>query len=372
VKLLYVNGSFEGGSILSTRQLLERLPTETIDWQLLRASPQSPLAGYLRRRMTNLAVKLGGDEPDNIVEAANRMWGRSPVPISGNESSSVAVENATRTVLADWQPDVVVVSSVERVPWRRIRRAALAAGTPCVLYLREEALLPHLELTTPPDLLLANSRGLVDRCRDLGYEARLVPSVVDLATSTVESTRRAALLINPTASYGLDRAIELAETFPEVPFVLQESVQLSPDQRASVHLLCSRLANVEFREFSPDPAHVYRDAKVLLAPYTDFLESNRPRSVLEAQANGIPVLGSARAGLRDAVGTGGTLLSVDATSAEWAHAFQQIWSAERYRELVAAARDHAGRDEVQPATIVDSFVAAIATVGSSNGLPGRG
>ena len=149
MKLLYVNGTYEGGSILSTRELLTRLPGHGVESRLISAQKETAIAAYLRRRTTNLAVKLGGSEPGNIVERSNRLWGRKAKKVAAAEWSSPAVENAAAIVLADWKPDVVVVSSVDRVAWRRIRRDTAKAGVKCVLYLREEALLPHLDLTTP-------------------------------------------------------------------------------------------------------------------------------------------------------------------------------------------------------------------------------
>ena len=227
-----------------------------------------------------------------LLRRANRLWGRKATKVAAAEWSSTAVENAAATALADWKPDVVVVSSVDRTAWRRIRRDTAKAGVKCVLYLREEALLPHLDLTTPPDLVLANSRGLVDSCRALGWEATLVPSVIDLSACEVDSERTKALLINPTRAYGLERAVELAEACPDIGFVFQESTRLTPDELGVVTSICERFSNIEFREFCTNPADIYRDARVLLAPYTDFLESNRPRSVLEAQWNGIPIIGN--------------------------------------------------------------------------------
>ena len=360
MKLLYVNGTCEGGSILSTRELVARLGAHGVESRLISARKETTIAGYSRRRMTNLAVKLGGPEPDNIVEQSSRLWGRRPKKITANEWSSTAVENAARTFLIDWKPEVVVVSSVDRVAWRRIRRDTANAGVKCVLYLREEALLPHLDLTIPPDLVLANSRGLVDSCSALGWEAQLVPSVIDLSACKVTSERTKALLINPTAAYGLERAVELAEACPEIGFVFQESTRLTPDELGVVTSICERFSNIEFREFCTNPADIYRDARVLLAPYTDFLESNRPRSVLEAQWNGIPVIGTSRAGLQDAVGSGGVLLTADASVQQWVHVLSSASSDDEfYSELVELSRVHASREEVAPQSIVTTFISLI-------------
>ena len=75
MKLLYVNGTYEGGSILSTRELLTRLPGHGVESRLISAQKETAVAAYLRRRMTNLAVKVGGPEPDNSVERGQALYG---------------------------------------------------------------------------------------------------------------------------------------------------------------------------------------------------------------------------------------------------------------------------------------------------------
>lgn len=360
MKILYINGTYEGGSLRSTRELLAQLPREDAVSRLILAQQPGRIDGYLRRRATNLAVKLGGHEPQNIVERMNRTLGRRATYLGSDEWSSSVVENAAAAFSASWNPDVVVVSSVDRVAWRRIRRDTADAGVPCVLYLREEALLAHLGLTAPPDLVLANSRGLVDSCKRLGFDAVLVPSVIDLGRCEIESERTTALLVNSTIAYGLERVIELAELCPNIDFVLQESTQMTTTDVDLTKSSCRQLGNLEFRPFRQNPADVYRDARVMLAPYTDSLESNRPRSVLESQWNGIPVVGTSRAGLRDAVGPGGVLLAPDAGMSEWVATLTALFeSSDVYNDLVTKAREHSQRDEVDPVTIGALFIAAL-------------
>ena len=45
--------------------------------------------------------------------------------------------------------------------------------------------------------------------------------MIDLSACEVDSERTKALLINPTAAYGLERAVELADACPEIGFVFQ-------------------------------------------------------------------------------------------------------------------------------------------------------
>ncbi len=96
---------------------------------------------------------------------------------------------------------------------------------------------------------------------------------------------------------------------------------------------------------------------MLLAP---FLLDGRPRVVLEAQSNGIPVLARDLPALRETVGTGGTLVRGDASAQEWADALgAMIDDPDDYQAACDAALEYAGREEVDPSVIVSRFEHAL-------------
>ena len=97
---------------------------------------------------------------------------------------------------------------------------------------------------------------------------------------------------------------------------------------------------------------LYGDARVLLVPYRT---NGRPRVVLEAQANGIPVLATDLPALTEAVGPGGVAVPEDAGPGEWAERLREMLDPARYDALAAAATAHAARDEVDPDAIVTRF-----------------
>jgi glycosyltransferase involved in cell wall biosynthesis len=104
---------------------------------------------------------------------------------------------------------------------------------------------------------------------------------------------------------------------------------------------------------------VYRDARILLATYP----SGRPRVVVEAQHNGIPVLAVNRPALAEAVGPGGVLVRTGASAREWADALGSIWDdARRYEELSIDALAHDGRADIDAQLIAEKFESAIETV----------
>ncbi len=170
--------------------------------------------------------------------------------------------------------------------------------------------------------------------------------------------------MNPVASYGLETALDLAAARPDVLFAFVEWWKLSDDERTALNdHLAAKLPNVLLRPATDDPGAVYADARVLLAP---FLLDGRPRVVLEAQANGIPVLARDLPALRETVGPGGRLVRSDAAIGEWAVALGElIDDPQRYREVCDAAARHAQREEVDPGVIVARFERALADLVAS-------
>ena len=362
LRILYVNGAAEGGSLISTQRLCGRLSARGHAVTLLHGRRGGERTERVYKRATNLEVKLGGRVGAHPLRRVNERIGarrRTDESAVVRTWTAYVVENSARRALGE-PYDVLVVSSVLRVAWLRLHRLARARGVPIVLYLREEALLAHLDLGAPPDLVLANSEALAEAVRARGEDCSVVPSVVDLAESRVDSTRRIALVVNPGTDYGMERVLELAAANPDIPFALQLSFQLTGGEHRRLSEAAAELPNVEIRPFTSDLTRVYGDARVMVAPYTETLESNRPRSVLEAQANGIPVLGSATAGLVETIGPGGITVAREADLDEWSAALRRLWSDDG--ELAEASRRHASRPEVDPDRIVDRFEAALASL----------
>src|SRR5262249_34932969 len=138
--------------------------------------------------------------------------------------------------------------------------------------------------------------------------------------------------------------------------VLQESWPLEPADRAELSRSIEELANVELRASVSSPGDVYRDARVLLATYP----VGRPRVIAEAQHNGIPVVAKDFPALSEAVGPGGVVVPLDASPDDWATVLGELWDDDqRYERMCAVAREHDGRDEMDPEKIAQRFEEAI-------------
>ena len=153
--------------------------------------------------------------------------------------------------------------------------------------------------------MLANSQTLVRGAEMHGVRAGFVPSIVNLDSARTETSRERILLVNPRREHGVDVVGSLAASFPTIEFVLQESWPLRDEERAVVDDIVSQRPNVVFRSRTDNPSDIYRDAAILLAPHK---LDNRPRTVLEALSNGIPVVCSDLPGLVESVGPAGICL----------------------------------------------------------------
>lgn len=272
---------------------------------------------------------------------------------------SPAPENALPDIAVNFRPDIVVGSSIARTTWRTIQQTCSELHIPTALYMREATATGHLSPRQGhpfrhDDLLLANSHTLVAAASAFGRTAHFVPSVVNLDRAKVDSTRERIILINPRREHGVELIEELAAQFRTIEFVLQESWPLKTKERHLVDSILARHPNVCFRPRTESPAEVFRDAAIVLAPHQ---MDNRPRSILEALSNGIPVIASDLPGLVESVGPGGMIA---ARPSEWLDAITKLWQDPvTYRNYQRAALTHSRRDEVLPENIVTAFLGHI-------------
>lgn len=356
MRILFVSGTAVGGSASSTRELATALAARGHEVGLLARVATAPRRWMLQHRLVNLAVaREGSGLGAGAAWAAGRIGRRARLVRTEpfREWSTILVENALAGVRGSFEPDVVVASSIGRMAWRSVRTELAAAGIPTVLYMREESSIGHLTSSgAPPDLLLANAHQHEVAARGAGFVAHVVPSVVDLTRARVATTREVVLFVNPVEVSGREIAVGVARACPDLRFAFVESWPLSDDERRWLDAACAGLANVERRPRVDDLARLYGDARVLLVPYRT---NGRPRVVLEAQVNGIPVLATDLPALTEAVGPGGVAVSFDAGPGEWARRLRDLLAPDRYDALAAVALEHAARPEVDPAAIVTRF-----------------
>ena len=363
LRVLFVSSTTEGGSGRSQRELNELLTDAGVDTMMLVDNEQGSMFGrFVHEHLWDASVKFR----NTPVLGESAAWlrtlpGRRASSLNPSEDGtkvllSPAPENALPDIAVTFRPDIVVGSSISRTTWRSIQATCETLHIPTALYMREAVAVGHLKPVKGhpfrrDDLLLANSQTLVTAAERVGARAHFVPSAVDLAPAAVESTRERILLINPRREHGVELVEVLAKHFRTIEFVLQESWNLTAAEQNHVDMILARHQNVIFRKRTDDRREVYRDAAIVLAPHQ---MDNRPRSILEALSNGIPVVASNLPGLRESVGPGGTIAS---TTGDWISAVDRLWKdSSYYLQVQHKAVSFANRAEVQPEHIVASFL----------------
>lgn len=359
-RLLFVSSATTGGSGRSQRELATQLERKGHEVRfVVDGGSEARPTRALYEQLSDLVARSENLPGRRIIEWIERQPGRRTrsAEIDGRlHVTSPIPQNALADQIREFAPDVVVANSLDRLAWRRVHHVCNRHGVPVVLYVRETDSLKHLEHGELPEVLVANAKSLQAALEGLGFPCSFVPSVIDMSTTLTASTRRVAFAINPIASRGVDVIWRLAEAAPEIPFVIQESWPLAPEELAEVHRRLAQLTNVEFRRNAPPGPLLYGDARVLLVPYR---VDNRPRVITEAQSNGIPVLAADVPALSEAIDAGGSVVEIDDIGA-WVAELRLLWSnQQRYDQLAAAALAHSRRPEIDPATIAGEFEALI-------------
>jgi glycosyltransferase involved in cell wall biosynthesis len=373
VRLLFVSGTTLGGSGRSQRELAAQLVRLGHDVLFL-VDDRRPATStrWLYEHLADLSVRLDGRPGRRAATWLASRQGRRTTPLTIGGLSHLAAalpQNALSPVVGLFQPDILVVSSVERWAWRNIHRQCREWGVPMVLYIRETDSLAHLAGGSVPDAVVANAESLAASVRSQGLPCAFVPSVIDVDVTRTGTTRRVALAINPIESRGGDIVWQVAHRLPAIPFVVQESWPLKGAQLASVEERVRALPNVEFRRTRPAGPDLYADCRVLLVPYR---VDNRPRVIAEAQANGIPAIVADVPALVEAVGPGGLSVPLNSIDA-WVDSLARLWDDEQlYLSLADAAAAHSTRPDIDPRQVVQRFIDVVAPLVAPGSARGAG
>ena len=252
---------------------------------------------------------------------------------------------AVARVTAKEKPDLIIVLQYQSV---RMALEALKTGIPILMQMADVEFHQHggafEALGNVP--CVANSHFTAKKYRDAyGVCPTVIYPLVNPARYKTTITKANITFINPHPMKGSHIAIEVARLCPEIPFAFYEAWPLSPEERAELSHKLAKLPNVALHPPQQDMRKVYAQCGVLLAP--SVCEEAYGRVATEAQINGIPVIGSTRGGLPEAIGPGGIQLDPDQPVGDWAEATRRLWRDEaRYAALSAAALQHAQRKEI--------------------------
>lgn len=229
---------------------------------------------------------------------------------------------------------------------------------PTLVYMHDGRPTPLGDALRAPHVgVAAVSRELARRIG--GAAATHLPPIVQRERYRVATSRRVALFVTPDRTKGLDTMLALAAARPDIPFAFQRSWPMRPAALAELRAALRALPNVELREAVSDPARLYGDARVLLAPSTQLEGWGRVAS--EALTSAIPVIARADGGLAEAVGEGGILVAPGAGFDAWLAALGRLWDdGGEYDAAVERAERAGRRDDLQPDVVAQRFEAAVA------------
>ncbi|MEJ6395919.1 glycosyltransferase [Gymnodinialimonas sp. 2305UL16-5] len=260
--------------------------------------------------------------------------------------------------VARFRPDVVVVQTRRSAA---LGQAFAKLGVPVVLYLRnvEFAENDGDVSAIPGASFIANSSFTAGAYRaEYGIDCTVITPTIQFDKYHFETTREFATLVNihPKKGYGIAR--DVARACPDIPFLFVEAWTLWDGLFEEIMAEIDALPNVTFMRRTSNMEEVYGKTRVLLAP--SQWEEAWGRVASEAHCSGIPVIGSDRGGLPQAIGPGGIVLVHDAPIADWIAALRKLWDDEAtYNELSATAMTYAKRPELDFRSQYQTFMSVL-------------
>jgi glycosyltransferase involved in cell wall biosynthesis len=295
------------------------------------------------------------------------MWGNGPVALAGRARMKLTRKRFARDrvngypcyrawdllpaipeILRDYRPDVAVIQHVNTVP---LTKAIVDQGVPAVIYFRNaafDALAGDLRDLPATVRYIANSQFSARVYgAEFGVTSAIIPPLIRAEQYRTEPTGKSVVMINPHPTKGIDIALAVARMCPDIPFRFIQSWELSQDMQARMTAAQEELSNVTLLPATRDMKSVYAQARIVLAP--SQWDEAWGRVASEAHVSGIPVIGSDRGGLPEAIGPGGIVIPADAPAGEWADAVRRVWAEDAvHAELSGAAIRYSQRQELQP------------------------
>lgn len=196
------------------------------------------------------------------------------------------------------------------------------------------------------DAFISNSVFTSKRTRELfGVKSEvIVPSFIR-ENYTAERRGGYVTFINPHQKKGLELMLQVALKLPDQNFLFVKAWTLSPEEEASLAGWARTLANLTILERTSSMRSIYAETDILVLP--SLWEEAWGRVATEAHFSGIPVIGSDRGGIPEAIGPGGLILPAGSDAGDWASAIASVTSdADLYSRLSQAALEYARRDEI--------------------------
>lgn len=199
-----------------------------------------------------------------------------------------------------------------------------------------------------------------------GVKSIVIHPFIERDKYIVESSGDYVTFINPHPVKGLDVALKIAELLPNTKFLFVKAWKMSAEEEAALQSKLAKLPNVKLHAPVSDMRIIYRQTRLLLVP--SQWEEGYGRVATEAQFSGIPVIGSDRGGLPEAIGPGGVVLPYKADPQIWADSVHDLYSDDRrYQDTSKLAVDYASRIGVTLSHQIDRWEKAIQCTADGRG-----
>jgi glycosyltransferase involved in cell wall biosynthesis len=261
-------------------------------------------------------------------------------------------------IVGEFQPDVVLGDSLARCP---MLLRPLAHGVPAVYLARSVPVIGTPSILPRGLHFLGNSP----------YAAQVLEAIVDESVEIVrpmvphesyrvpaaERSPRYVTFVNPIPHKGLGVALEVARRMPETRFLFVKGRWSTFEGRQLEQLVrpAHELPNVDVWEYQEDMRRVYAVTRTLLVP-SQFIETFG-RVILEAQTNGIPVIGAKVGGIPYTMGEGGIVVEPKHDAGAYVAALSRLErDPELHHALSERARTNCHRADLDPDAQLETLV----------------
>lgn len=254
--------------------------------------------------------------------------------------------------LRKYQPDVVLGHDTHICP---LLNYSADQGYPSFYFAHNLGDLEKEYLIPDKIQVIANSPFIASIASQLtSNKIEVVVPFLDLCQYEVtKRERRYITFINPIPEKGVEVAIKIARSLPQENFLFVKG-KWGGDQGLYLKLADS-LPNVEIWDNQEDMRRVYAVTDILLVPSL-FIETFG-RVIIEAQANGIPVIASSVGGIPYTLGQGGILVDSKNDPQPYINALQRLRTDEDYYiQLSALALQNSQRPEFDLQYQVQNFI----------------
>lgn len=160
--------------------------------------------------------------------------------------------------------------------------------------------------------------------------------------------------INPHPKKGLELMIKVVHRLQHLKFLFVKAWTLSPAEEERLAELARTFPNLTVRERTNDMRKIYAETKILVLP--SLWEEAWGRVATEAHFSGIPVIGSSRGGIPEAIGPGGVILPADADAGDWARVVASVATdSDVYTRLSRAASHYSRRAQLDLETQMEQL-----------------